>query len=46
MGLEVNADKSRYVVMSGDQNAEGIHIIKIDNSSFDRVQEFKYSGTT
>jgi hypothetical protein len=32
--------------MSRDQNAERSHNIKIDNSSFERVEEFKYSGTT
>jgi hypothetical protein len=46
IGLEVNADKTKYVVMSGDQNAGQNHNIKIDNSSFARVEEFKYLGTT
>ena len=32
--------------MSRDQNAERTHSIKIDNSSFERVDEFKYLGTT
>jgi len=32
--------------MSRDQNAGRTHNIKIDNSSFERVEEFKYSGTT
>jgi hypothetical protein len=31
--------------MSGDQNAERSHNIKIDNSSFERVEDLKYSGT-
>jgi len=44
-GLEVNADKTKYMVMSWDQNA-GRHDTKIDNSSFERVEEFKYLGTT
>jgi len=35
-----------YVVMSRDQNAGGNHSINIDNSSFERVEEFKYLGTT
>jgi len=42
----VNADETKYVVMSGDQNAGQSHNIKIDNSSFARVEEFKYLGTT
>ena len=29
--------------MSGDQNAGRIHSVRIDNSTFDRVEEFKYS---
>ena len=31
--------------MSGDQNAGRSHSIKIDNSSFLRVEQFKYLGT-
>jgi hypothetical protein len=45
-GLEVNADKTKYMVMSQDQNAGRTHSMKIDNSSFERVDEFKYLGTT
>jgi len=36
----------KNVVMSQDQNAGGSHNINIDNSSFERVEEFKYLGTT
>ena len=46
IGLEVNADKTKYMVMSRDQNAGQSHNMKIDNSSFERVEEFKYLGTT
>ena len=46
IGLEVNADKIKYMVMSRDQNAGRTHSMKIDNSSFERVDEFKYLGTT
>ena len=45
-GLEVNADKTRYMVMSRDQNAGRSHNTKIDNSSFEMVEELKYLGTT
>jgi len=31
IGLEINTDKSNYVVMSRDQNAGLSHSIKIDN---------------
>jgi UDP-galactopyranose mutase len=34
------------MVMSRDQNAGRNHYIRIDNSSFERVEEFKYLGTT
>ena len=34
------------MVMSRDQNAGQIHSVKIDNCTFDRVEEFKYLGTT
>jgi hypothetical protein len=45
IGLEVNADKSKYMVMSPDQNVGRTHNMKIDNSSFERVEEFNYFGT-
>ena len=46
IGLEVNADKTKYMVMSRDRNAGRDHSVKIDNSSIERVEEFKYLGTT
>jgi hypothetical protein len=46
IGLEVNADKTKYMVMSQDQTAGRHHSMKIDNSSFQRVEEFKYLETT
>ena len=45
IGLEVNADKTKYMIMSRDQNAGRSHSMKIDNSSIERVEEFKYLGT-
>ena len=42
----MNADKAKYVVVSRDQTAGRSHNIKIDNSSFERVEQFKYLGTT
>ena len=44
IGLEVNADKTKYMVMSRDQNAGRSHNMKIDNMSFERVEVFKYLG--
>ena len=46
IGLEVSADKSKYMVVSRDQNAGRIHSVRVDNSTFERVEEFKYLGTT
>ena len=34
------------MVMSRDQNAGRIHSVRTDNSTFERVEEFKYLGTT
>jgi hypothetical protein len=42
IGLELNADKTKYMVMSQDQNAGRSH----NNRSFERVEQFKYLGTT
>jgi len=42
----VNADKTKYLVMSRDQNAGRSHNIKTDNNSFERVEEFNYLGIT
>jgi len=46
IGLEVNADKTKCMVMSRDQIAERSHSVKTDNSSFERVEEFKYFGAS
>ena len=45
-GLEVNADKTKYMVMSRDRNSGRGHSVKSDNTSIERVEEFKYLGTT
>jgi len=44
--LEVNADKTKYMVMSRDQNAVRSHSIKNDSSAFEMMEEFKCLGTT
>ena len=46
IGLEVNADKTKYMVITRAQNAGRSHSIKIDNGCFERVEEFKDLGTT
>jgi len=45
-GLEANADKTKYMVMSRDQNAGRSHDIKTDNICFESVEWFRYLGTT
>jgi len=44
--LEVNAEKTKYTVMSRDENARKNHNIKIDNKSLERVEQFEYLRTT
>jgi hypothetical protein len=43
-GLELNADKATYMVMSRGQNAGWSHNIKFDNSSSEEVEEFEHLG--
>jgi hypothetical protein len=45
IGLEVNAETTKYMVMSQNQNTGQNHNIKIDSKSFKRVEEFRYLGT-
>jgi hypothetical protein len=45
IGLAVSADEIKYVVMLQDQNAGQSHNKKINNSSFERVEQFKYFRT-
>jgi hypothetical protein len=42
----VNADKTKYMVMSRDQNAGQNGYIQIGNESFKTVEQFKYLGKT
>ena len=46
IGQQVNADKTKYMVMSQDQNAGWSHRIKNDNNSFEGLEEFTHLGTT
>ena len=45
IGPEINADKTKYMFMSRDQNAGRSHSMKTDNSSFEREQEFTNFAT-
>jgi hypothetical protein len=42
----VNGDKTEYMVMSRDKHAGRSHSMKFDDSSVERVEEFKYLGKT
>ena len=42
----MNADKTKYMVISQDRNTRRSHDIEIENSSFERMEELKYLGTT
>jgi hypothetical protein len=42
--LEVKADKSKYMVMSRDQNAVQSYSMKKGYSSFEMVKELRYLG--
>ena len=41
-GLEVSVYKTKNMLMSRDQNAGRNHSVRIDNSTFERVEEFTY----
>ena len=45
-GLDVNFNKTKYMVMSRGQNAGRSLIMRIDNRPFERVEDFEYLGTT
>jgi hypothetical protein len=46
VGLEENAEKTKYMLLSRHQNGGRNHNIKISNRSFENVAQFKYLGTT
>ncbi|KAJ4443386.1 hypothetical protein ANN_05054 [Periplaneta americana] len=46
IGLEVNFEKTKYVIMSRDENIVRNRNIKIVNLSFEEVEKFKYLGAT
>jgi hypothetical protein len=46
VGLEVNPEKTKYMLMSCSQNIGQNHSIKIANRSFEDVVKFKYVGIT
>jgi len=46
IGLGVNADKIKYMVMSCDQNAGRSNSVKTVDGSFESVEQFKRLGTS
>jgi len=46
IGLEVSADKTKYMFISRDQNAGQIQSVRIDDSTLESVEGFIYLGTT
>jgi hypothetical protein len=46
VGLEVNPEKTKYMLMSRSQEIGQKHSLKIANRSFEDVAKFKYLGTT
>jgi len=45
IGLDVNDGKTKYMVMSQDQNAATNLNIKTGNKTFEMVEQFQYLGT-
>jgi hypothetical protein len=45
-GLEINVEKTKYMLLSRHQNVGQNRDIKIANRSFENVSQFKYLGTT
>jgi hypothetical protein len=46
VGLEVNTEKTKYMLLSHHQNSGQIHDIKRANTAFENMAQFRYLGTT
>jgi len=46
IGLEINAEKTKYMIMSRHPNSGQNRNVRIANESFENVAKFRYFGTT
>jgi hypothetical protein len=46
VGLKVNAEKTKYMLISRHQNVGQNHIVKLANRSLESVAKFRYLGMT
>jgi hypothetical protein len=46
VGLEINKEETKYLLLSRHQNIDQYRDIKITNRSFGNLSQFKYLGTT
>jgi hypothetical protein len=46
VGLEINVEKTKYMLLSRPQNVSKNRDMKIAERSFENVSQFKYLGTT
>jgi hypothetical protein len=44
--LELNSEKTKYMLLYRHQNADQNHDVNIENRPFENVRQFKYLGTT
>jgi hypothetical protein len=46
IGLEINAEKTKYMIVSNHPNSGQNQNIRIANESFEKMEKLKYLGTT